>query len=472
MLKRLSKQYQSSLAVAGGIAGETFGSMRTVRAFANGETKQLEDYIKELDSAFLLGRRRARIGAFLSVTMGLLVQLSIVGALAVGGTMVVKGIQHQKGGMPAGSLTSFLMYALWAAGAVGGLVGLYNSMSQAIGASHRVFEVVERQPAIPSTLCRRAEDLLAPSECFGAVSFEGVHFAYSALQPDSSRPQSHRVGGREEQRSRRMVEGREAARMPLRPAEGAELPRELEARVDILRGMNFSVQPGWVAALVGPSGAGKSTVISLIMRLYDPREGVVRLDGHDLKTLDPRWLRKLMGVVSQEPVLFSRSIRENITYGIQHPATDAEVEAVARKANAHSFISKLPGGYEALCGERGVRLSGGEKQRVAIARALLLQPRLLLMDEATSALDAESEHLVQEAMDLLLHQTADRPTVFMIAHRLSTVQSANVILVINEGRVEEQGTHAELVRQSGLYARLAMHQRLDQHSSPESPSIM
>ena len=206
-------------------------------------------------------------------------------------------------------------------------------------------------------------------------------------------------------------------------------------------------------ALVGPSGSGKSTVAALLARFYDPQSGSVTLDGVDLRSLDPKWLREQVGAVSQEPVLFACSIAENIRYGRQD-ASDADLIAAAKAANAHSFIEGFPEGYQTLVGERGVRLSGGQKQRLAIARAILKDPKILVLDEATSALDAESEHLVQEALERLMVGR----TVLIIAHRLSTVRDADTVAVVDKGCVVEAGKHADLVAQDGVYKRLVERQ--------------
>jgi ATP-binding cassette subfamily B protein len=220
-----------------------------------------------------------------------------------------------------------------------------------------------------------------------------------------------------------------------------------------LKGVDLVIEPGEVVAIVGPSGAGKSTVASLVLRLYDPDAGRILLDGHDLRELDPSFLRRQIGVVSQEPTLFSSSIAENIRYG-REGATDEALYAAARAANAHDFITKFPEGYATLVGERGVKLSGGQKQRVAIARAVLKDPRVLVLDEATSALDAESEHLVKEALDRLRRGR----TTLVIAHRLSTVKDADRVVVIDGGRVVQSGDHAALLAEEGLYRRLVERQ--------------
>lgn len=222
----------------------------------------------------------------------------------------------------------------------------------------------------------------------------------------------------------------------------------------VFSNFNFKIPAGKVVALCGPSGAGKSTVASMVERFYDPNEGAVLLDGHDMRTLDATWLRsKVIGYIDQEPVLFARSVMDNIRYG-SPDATDVEVYDAARLANADQFIRSFPDGYETILGERGVTVSGGQRQRIAIARALLKNPQILILDEATSALDAESENLVQSA---LTHLTKDR-TVIVIAHRLSTIQSADQIAVVVGGQVVEMGTHKKLLRRNGVYANLVKHQ--------------
>jgi ATP-binding cassette subfamily B protein len=263
-----------------------------------------------------------------------------------------------------------------------------------------VFELVDRTPAIPSA------GGIVPEHVEGLIELRHVDFAYPA-RPDAT----------------------------------------------VLSDLDLRIEPGHVVAVVGSSGAGKSTIAALLSRLYDPTKGSVLLDGRDLRDLDPKWLRRQIGVVAQEPMLFSSTIGDNIRYG-KTDATDAEVEAAARAANAHEFVSRFPDGYATRVGERGVQLSGGQKQRVAIARAVLKDPKILVLDEATSALDAESEHLVQEALDRLL----EGRTTLVIAHRLSTVKNADRVLVLDGGRIVQQGTHAALVAEAGLYRKLVERQ--------------
>ncbi|KRT79572.1 ABC transporter ATP-binding protein, partial [Oryctes borbonicus] len=226
--------------------------------------------------------------------------------------------------------------------------------------------------------------------------------------------------------------------------------------IDVLKCLNLEIAPGTTVAVVGASGSGKSTLAALLLRLYDPTTGVVYVDGQDIRTLNPCWLRKHIGTVSQEPILFSCTIRENILYGAENPETVTEDELirVAREANVLEFTEKLPHGFDTLVGERGVMLSGGQKQRVAIARALIKNPKILLLDEATSALDAHSEYLVREALERIMKGR----TVLTIAHRLSTIQNADVIAVLQNGRIVEKGTYNELMAQNGAFKELIKHQ--------------
>ncbi|MET0405721.1 MAG: ABC transporter transmembrane domain-containing protein [Cystobacter sp.] len=392
-IQQTSRDVQSALAEAMGVAHESLSGIRTVRAFA-AERHEVGRYRQRLEKAFALVRMRTRVstGYVLGTSFGTLSAAALV--LWYGTRLLLRGE------LTLGGLSSFLVYTTLVAMALSSLTDLWSELLRAAGCAERLFELMDRQPAIPTSGGER----LARVE--GRVEFQAVGFSYPA-RPD----------------------------------------------VPVLRDIHLELSPGEVVALVGPSGGGKSTIASLLVRLYEPQSGQVRLDGADLRTLEPGWLREQVGTVAQEPLLFSVSIADNIRYGRQD-ATDAEVEAAARAANAHDFISRFPEGYATPVGERGVQLSGGQKQRIAIARAVLKDPRLLVLDEATSALDAESEHLVQEALERLMRGR----TTLVIAHRLSTVRGADRVVVLEGGRVVQSGRHAELLEQDGLYRRLIARQ--------------
>jgi len=394
-IRRLSREAQDALASAGEIAEESIAGIRTVRSF-DAEERASGRYAEAVARVYGLARHRAVAGGSFMAGAATAAYLAVAVVLWYGGKLVMGGA------LTVGALTSFLVYTLIVAFSLGALADLWATVMKAVGAAERIFELSDRVPAMPPS----GGAVLGRVE--GRLVLDGLDFAY-----------------------------------PSRPD------------VPVLRSFDLAIPPGEVVALVGPSGAGKSTVAALVGRLYDPAKGAVRLDGRDLRELDPRWLRRQVGVVAQEPILFSASVADNIRYG-RLGASDAEVEAAARAANAHDFVSRFPQGYATQVGERGVKLSGGQKQRIAIARAVLKDPRILILDEATSALDAESESLVQEALERLMRGR----TVLVIAHRLSTVRSADRVVVIEDGRVVQSGSHARLVDEEGPYRRLLERQFL------------
>lgn len=332
-------------------------------------------------------------------TIGIMAQGAIALVLWYGGKLVYENTQDKSQGVTPGILTAFLLYTLQVAMAFALMSSLYGEFMQALGASVRIFALLDRKPDVDNM----NGDILGQAD--GCVEFKNVTFTYP------SRPETK-----------------------------------------VLKEVTFAVKPGEMVALVGPSGGGKSTIVNLIERFYDPDSGMIQLGGVDLKSLDPQWFRRKIAMVSQEPTLFACSIKENIAYGKM--ATSEEIESAAKQANAHNFITTFEEGYDTLVGERGVRLSGGQKQRIAIARALIMDPVLLLLDEATSALDAESEHLVQEAIDRAMKGR----TVIVIAHRLSTVRNASKVIVIDKGEIAEMGNHEELIAKGGVYKRLVLRQ--------------
>ncbi len=391
-MRKISRDVQDALARSTEVAEETIAGIRTVRAFAREPSEQAR-YSAAVQESYALARYRARIIAVFRGVMGFGSYGAVALVLWYGGTLLVEGA------LTLGELTSFLLYTLTVAFSLGALSGLYEDFMKALGASERVFALMDRESRVGGGTTR------LPS-VRGHVVLSGVDFAYPS-RPDLS----------------------------------------------VLSGLDLTLSPGEVVALVGPSGSGKSTVATLLSRFYDPTAGAIALDGTPYSELDADWLREQVGVVSQEPILFATTIQDNIRYG-RPDATQDQVRDAALAANAAEFVEGFPEGYQTLVGERGVKLSGGQKQRIAIARALLKDPRVLVLDEATSALDAESEHLVQEALDRLMQGR----TTMVIAHRLSTVKDADRVLVLDGGRVVEQGSHDELLAADGLYKRLVERQ--------------
>ena len=391
-VRRLSRNAQDTLADATAYASELIGAIRTVQAYT-GERLANGRFGGEVEQAYEAARTSTRARAVLTAIIIFIVFTSVVLILWVGSHDVLTGT------ITPGRLGQFLLYAAFAATGLGQLSEVWGEISAASGASERLFEILRVKSAIAAPASPRA--LPVPSR--GDVSFDHVGFAY-----------------------------------PTRP----------DARA--VDGVTFSVRAGEKVAIVGPSGAGKSTLFHLLLRFYDPLAGTISFDGVPISSADPKELRRHIALVPQESVVFAATARDNIRFG-RPDATDAEVERAAALAHATEFIQRLPGGFEAQLGERGVTLSGGQRQRIAIARAILRDAPLLLLDEATSSLDAESETLVQTALEELMRHR----TTLVIAHRLATVLSCDRILVIDYGRIVEQGNHASLVAANGLYARLA-----------------
>jgi ATP-binding cassette, subfamily B, bacterial len=391
-VRRLSRNAQDTLAEASAYASELVGAIRVVQAYTS-EPLANARYGGEVEQAYEAARTSTRARAVLTAIIIFIAFTSVVAILWVGSHDVLTGT------ISAGRLGQFVLYTAFAAAGLGQLSEVWGEVSAASGASERLFEILRVKSAITAPASPRA----LPVPARGDVSFDNVSFAY-----------------------------------PTRPGTMA---------VD---GVSLTVRAGEKVAIVGPSGAGKSTLFHLLLRFYDPLSGTISFDGVPIRSADPREVRARIALVPQDSVAFATTARENIRFG-RPDASDAEVERAADLAHATEFIRRLPGGFETQLGERGVTLSGGQRQRIAIARAILRDAPLLLLDEATSALDAESETLVQTALEELMRHR----TTLVIAHRLATVLSCDRIMVMDQGRIVEQGTHASLVAANGLYARLA-----------------
>ncbi|OXT02595.1 ABC transporter [Notoacmeibacter marinus] len=402
-VRKRSRLAQDTLAEASAFAAEQIGAIRTLQAY-NGEPAVRRYFAGAVETAFEAARSSIKARSFLTFVAIFVIFTSIVAVLWFGARDVMGGQ------MSPGTLGQFLLYSVFAAGALGSLSEVWGELSQAAGAAERLVELLDETPGIVAP----EKPVKLPADIEGRIAFDAVSFSY-----------------------------------PARP----DLPA--------LHELSFVAEPGETVAIVGPSGAGKSTIFGLLLRYYDPQAGRVRLDGVPIDSVEPSDLRAALAVVPQDPTIFAASVADNIRFG--RPDADASaIAAAAEAANAIDFITAMPEGFDTPVGERGVTLSGGQKQRIAIARAILRDAPVLLLDEATSALDAESESAVQAALETLM----EGRTTIVIAHRLATILKADRILVMDDGRVVEEGTHGTLASRDGLYSRLAALQ-FDNGQTPQ-----
>ncbi len=407
-VRSLSRNSQDRIADIGAFVDEVLYGIRTVQAFCH-EPIDRQRYSEQVEAAFEASIQRSRVSALLTATVMLFTFVAVSLVLWVGGHDVLAGR------LSGGQLSAFVFYALLVAGSVGALSEVAGDLLRAAGATERLLELLNTRPAISPP----ATPVALPEPAHGAVELSRVTFNY-----------------------------------PSRPDRAA------------LSELSLRLQPGQKVALVGPSGAGKSTVLQLLLRFYDPDSGVIRFDGVDIREADPQQLRQRIALVPQDPIIFGADAWENIRYG-HAGVSDADVRSAAEAAHAAEFLDQLPQGFNTYLGERGIRLSGGQRQRIAIARAILRDPAVLLLDEATSSLDAESERLVQEALEQLMQSR----TTLIIAHRLATVRKVDRIMVMDQGQLVASGRHEELVEENGLYARLAALQFRDIQATLEGPAI-
>jgi ATP-binding cassette subfamily B (MDR/TAP) protein 10 len=403
-IKKISKQVQDVLADANDIAQEKLSNIRTVRAFAQ-EEKETSTYLKSVNKIMEMKFKEALAYGIFYGTTGFSGNVIILTVFYFGGSSIAEQL------ITVGDLSAFMIYSAWVGISIAGLSSFYTELMRGIGASTRTWEIIDRTPLIPNVQSNNLT--LHPEIIKGDIKFENVSFSYPT-RPDQS----------------------------------------------ILKDLNLVIPGGKVLAVVGPSGSGKSTLGNLILRFYDPEKGTIKIGGVDIREMSQSAIRNHIGVVPQEPVLFSMSIKENIAYGVPNPEiiTLEQIYEAADQANAFSFIEQFPDKFNTVIGERGLNLSGGQKQRIAIARAILKNPQILLLDEATSALDAASEYLVQEALERIM----ENRTVIIIAHRLSTIKNADMIAVLDKGHVVELGTYEELMQKdTGQFRALVARQTVD-----------